>query len=315
MAPIETTQPELQTETEVVAKKIAKKPASTRLIVTRKVNSGMFSTPEIAAVSVAGAALLAVIFAYFFALLPAREEFRKREAERSQKQAQLADLQAKAQLAGTNAAGTVDLMSSVDRFESNFLPLAINGNAALYQRLNELIRSNGLRNTAGPQYSSLEMLDSAKAAKMQERRANGKQPGIFPGTYVTVTVEGNYASLRHFISELESTRQYLVINSIEIEPNSNGGSSSPTVTNPGTSGAAAFPNNPNQVPAGMPNNLPNGQMQPGRVNPRLNNNPVATAPPASTSVPTNQANQARRGAVSLQLEMAAYFRRPTAVQN
>ena len=324
MTPLEVTQPEVENKTEIAVKKIDRNPVRpSRLVIKRKIKDGMFGAPETAAVSVAGIMLAGVIFAYFFMLLPARDEFRKREAERSQKQAQLADLQNTAQLAGTNAAGTVDLMSSVDRFEASFLPLAINGNAALYQRLNELIRANGLRNTAGPQYSSLELIDASKAAKLQERRSTGKQPGIFPGTYVTVTVEGNYASLRHFISELESTRQYLVINSIEIEPNSNGGNSStPTVPDAAGGGipnvAAGFPNNPNNPntpPAGMPNGFPNAQQMPppGRPNPRLNNNPAATATLPSSST----ADQTKRGTVSLQLEMAAYFRRPTTatVQN
>jgi hypothetical protein len=311
MTPANLAQPELQNETKIPVKRVKKNTTSvTRVRVLRKVKSGMFDAPEIVAMSIAGITLIGVIYAYFFMLLPARDEFQKREVERSQKQTQLSDLQAKSQLAGTNAAGTVDLMSSVERFESNFLPLGINGNAALYQRLNELIRSNGLRNTAGPQYSSLEMIDASKAAKINERRGGGKQPSIFPGTYVTVTVEGNYASLRHFISDLESTKQYLVINTVEIEPNGNGENNNATVTNNGGASGAAFPKNPNGiVPTGVQNGFPNAQMQSGKVNPRLNNNSAATAPPASVSSPS------RRGSVSLQLEMAAYFRRPMAIQN
>jgi hypothetical protein len=60
----------------------------------------------------------------------------------------------------------------------------------------------------------------------------------------------------------------------------------------------------------MPNGFPSAQMQPNKVNPRLSNNPATAAVPSSS-----MSNQSRRGAVSLQLEMAAYFRRPMVVQN
>ncbi|MEP6924957.1 MAG: GspMb/PilO family protein [Pyrinomonadaceae bacterium] len=277
---------------------------SSRTRISRKVKTGMFDIPEIVAVTVAGLALLSVLFAYFFTLLPARQEFKARETERSQKQTELLDLQAKAQLAGTNAAGTVDLMSSVDRFEANFLPFPANGNGALYQRLNQLIRSNGLRNTAGPEYSSLETIDAGRAAKSNNQQGRGnKQQGIFPGTYVTVTVEGSYASLRHFISDIENTRQFLVINTVEIESNESGESSTSTGAVPET-----IPDNP----AETQNDFPNAQVQPNTVNPRLKNNPKTMAMPPST---TTALNQAKRGAVSLRLEMAAYFRRPVTVQN
>lgn len=296
--------PEIETETEMTVKTIGKNEKkivrAKRTRVLRKVNRGMFDLPEIIAVAFAGVALGTVVFAYFFILLPAREEFKKAEAERSQKQTQLINLQAQARQAGTNAAGTVDLVSSVDRFETNFLPFLTSGNAALYQRLNELIRANNLRNTAGPEYSSLETIDLQRAAKINEKAArDNKQQSIFPGTVVTVTVEGNYASLRRFIGNLESTRQFLIINAVEIE--SNGGTDA-------TDGAAL---STNALPSGeMPNNatgFQNPQPPLNRINPRLNNNPTTTTPPTAQ---IDAATAGGRGAVSLRLEMAAYFRRP-----
>lgn len=299
MTPINSLKPELENEVEISVKPVDQKPLV--LIRTRKLRkfgSGMFGVPEIVAVSVAGVFLTGVIFAYFFVLLPAREEFKKREAERSQKQTQLTNLEAKALTAGNKAAGTVDLVSSVDRFENNFLPFPAAGNAALYQRLNQLIRSNNVRNTAGPEYSTLETIDATRAAKANDRQTRGnKQQGIFPGTYVTLTVEGSYANLRRFISELENTRQFLVINAIEIESNGEGEAD---VNTPSANAAL-----PNEMSAD-PNDFPGAQMLPNKVNPRLNNNP------AITDLSSNASNPARRGAVSLRLEMATYFRRPVA---
>ncbi len=127
---------------------------------------------------------------------------------------------------------------------------------------------------------------------------------MFPGTAVSVTVEGSYQNLRRFVSDLENTNQFLIINQVEIESNAEvGGSanSNQSVNNPPVVG---IPNmNPN-----LPNQVPNQQMS----NPNFNPNPSARNP---NQMSLNGGNQtaaqiaAKRGAVSLRLQMSAYFRR------
>lgn len=262
---------------------------------TRRIKSGMFDVPEAVALSISGAALLTVILSYFFLLLPARAEFKKREAERSTAQTQFMNLQTQSDESRTKEAGTGDLLTSIERFENNHLLLPSQGNAVLYQRLNELIRVNGLRNTAGPEYAPLEIVDAARASREAEaqkgRGGRVKQQSIYPGTAVSVTVEGSYANLRKFIASLENTRQFIIVNAVEIESNGeNGGQDAANAAAGGT---------------GLP-----PQMNPNKINPRQGDTglPPGLTPPAS-SAPN------KRGAVSMRLEMSAYFRRQTEAQN
>ena len=158
-----------------------------------------------------------------------------------------------------------------------------------------------MRNTAGPEYAPLETIDAAKAVKAEGRA--GKQQSIFPGTYVTVTVEGNYANLRRFISDLAATRQFLIIHAVEIESNGEGGSNTAS-TGGNDRATSAVPTNPM---TGIPNPT---QPNPNKINPRAGDNGL----PNMQQQPAPMANQNKRGAVSLRLEMAAYFRRPTTIQ-
>jgi Tfp pilus assembly protein PilO len=291
----EETRISVKTAEERAAAKSATTRAATTNLARRKVKSGMFDAPEYVAIAIGAAALFAVILSYFFLLVPAREDFKKREAERSQKQTQLLDLQQKANAAGDRADSATALMDSVDRFEKNFLPVAAQGNIALYSRLNELIRVNNLRNTAGPEYSPLELINFQQAGRSQTdasgRAKPNNQQSLFPGTRVSVTVEGSYANLRRFISDLENTRQFLVINAVQIQ--SNGSQSN--------SGA----NNTKEVSVNAPNNPTINQMKPMSGFPTAGES--GSLPNAPKQSVTNQ--PPKRGAVSMRLELAAYFRR------
>ncbi|HMJ24204.1 MAG TPA: GspMb/PilO family protein, partial [Pyrinomonadaceae bacterium] len=86
--------------------------------------------------------------------------------------------------------------------------------------LNNLIRSNGLRNTAGPSYSPLEPIGSkpqTQAVESAEKQGIAKWQSIYPGVLVSVTVEGAYQNVRHFVRDIENSRHFLIINSVELE--------------------------------------------------------------------------------------------------
>jgi len=57
----------------------------------------------------------------------------------------------------STAKETVDnINASLEDFESNWLVALSSGRMSLYASLNDLIRSNGLRNTSGPSFTPLE---------------------------------------------------------------------------------------------------------------------------------------------------------------
>jgi hypothetical protein len=80
--------------------------------------------------------------------------------------------------------------------------------------LNRLILKNGLRNTSGPTYAALEPV-GAKA--IPGTSVSTKWQSVYPGIGVLVTIEGPYQNLRHFIQEIERTKQFVIINEVELQ--------------------------------------------------------------------------------------------------
>jgi hypothetical protein len=83
----------------------------------------------------------------------------------------------------------------MQNFENNWLPVAESGRLSLYSTLNDLIKSNGLRNTAGPSYTPLEPIGSKKQISPSEsatKQGLSKWQSIYPGIAVSLTVEGPY---------------------------------------------------------------------------------------------------------------------------
>ena len=180
----------------------------------------MIGLPEL--IGLAGAALLAVltIFAYFYFYVPAALRLKSTESDRAR-------LQAQRQSSGTllqeneSTIETVNkINASLEDFESNWLPAPSSGRMSLYTVLTNLIRSNGLRNTAGPSYSPLEPVGTKQQVQptaTAEKQSHAKWQSIYPGIAVSVTVEGPYQNVRHFVRDIETSRQFLIINAVELE--------------------------------------------------------------------------------------------------
>lgn len=187
-----------------------------------KRSSGLrvIGVPELIGLSVAALLALLTIFAYLYFLAPAhsRRDLAQLERERLQGQVRASQVNLKED---TDARAAVDRISaSLNDFEGNWLPAPGAGRMSLYAELNELIRSNGLRNTSGPSYTTLEPLGTkgqVQPTVSAEQQSNAKWQSIYPGISVSVTVEGPYQSVRHFVRDIEMSRQFLIINAVELE--------------------------------------------------------------------------------------------------
>lgn len=160
--------------------------------------------------------LVLVVVGYLYFLVPANNRLDALQSERSLLQTQLRDLQGVVSRGESTEASVQKITQSLDEFESNQLLGADRGRMGLYDSLNVLIRKNGLRNTSGPTYVPLEPADS-KAGTSGTRSANTKWQSIYPGIAISVTVEGQYQNLRRFIRDLETNKQFIIINSVELE--------------------------------------------------------------------------------------------------
>ena len=180
----------------------------------------MLGLPEL--IGLAGAALLALltIFAYVYFYLPAHSRLAATERQRGVLQDQFRNTQKLFGDTYTTSEEVAKRLASVSDFEDNWLSVSGVGRLSLYAELNNLIRTNGLRNTAGPTYAPLEPIGTkpqTQANENAEKQGVAKWQSIYPGVLVSVTVEGPYQSVRHFVRDIENSRHFLIINAVELE--------------------------------------------------------------------------------------------------
>ena len=187
-----------------------------------KRSSGLrvIGVPELIGLSVAALLALLTILAYLYFLAPAhsRRDLAQVERERLKGQVRASQVNLKDD---TDARASVDrINASLNDFEGNWLAAPGSGRLSLYAELNQLISSNGLRNTSGPSYTTLEPLGTkgqVQPTVSAEQQSNAKWQSIYPGISVSVTVEGPYQSVRHFVRDIEMSREFLIINAVELE--------------------------------------------------------------------------------------------------
>ena len=181
---------------------------------------GLIGLPELIGLAGAGLIALLTIFAYFYFYLPAQSRLTSTQLERERLQAVLRSSQKGLETNTTVSEKVNEITASMKDFEGNYLSSAATGRMSLYTTLNELIKSNELRNTAGPSYSPLETIGTksqVSATTTAEKQSHAKWQTIYPGIEVSITVEGPYQRVRHFVRDIESSRQFLIINEVELE--------------------------------------------------------------------------------------------------
>lgn len=235
--------------------------------------------PEL--IGLAGAALLAVmvVFAYLYFYLPANSRLTSTQLERTRLQGEVEAARTRYHENDSTSQSISKINASLEDFESNGLPMQSPGRLSLYTVLNQLMKNNGLRNTAGPSYSDLEVLGTKTQVQpgiTAEKQSTAKWQSIYPGIAVTVTVEGPYPNIRHFVRDIETSRQFLIINAIELEGVRQSGA-----------------NSDQGLPATQPASSKNSK-----------NSKSSNAEPEIAG--------GRGGMVSLRIDLASYFQRPEA---
>ena len=259
----------------------------------RKVYAGMWGVPEIAAVAVSALVVMLVMVVYFFWVIPSDRELARNLSEADRLESELMSAKSKYGEITDTQTQVATLVSSVDDFEARYLPISKTGQTALYQKLNGLIAAYGLVNTAGPDYSPLETTEMGAGEESSDQKGRSKFRSLYPGVYVSTTVEGSYQNIRRFIREIETGRDFIIVSAIELAPSDA---------------------RQEKQPSGQPGPTPNVvQVTPsfGRPDPRGfpgMSNPSAGAPVQMTK-PRPQ-GKTHGEIVSLRIELAAYFRRP-----
>jgi|SRR5690349_12824469 len=180
----------------------------------------LIGLPELIGLAGAGLIALLTVFAYFYFYLPAQSRLISAQLERERLQAVLRSSEKGLETNKTVSEKVNEITASMKDFEGNYLSPSAAGRMSLYTTLNDLLKSNGVRNTAGPSYSTLETIGTksqVNATATAEKQSHAKWQTIYPGIEVSITVEGPYQQVRHFVRDIETSRQFLIINEVELE--------------------------------------------------------------------------------------------------
>jgi Tfp pilus assembly protein PilO len=174
----------------------------------------MFGLVEVVALAGSCFVLALVLFSYLYFLVPARSRISSLNADQKQIETNIKTLQSVVTKEhGTQQ--TVDsIVASLNDFETKHLQRQDKGRMQLYEELNQLIVKNNVRNTSGPTYTTLDPTD-VKAAS--GKSVVTKWQSFYPGINVMVTVEGSYEDIRRFIRDVERSKQFVVINQVELQ--------------------------------------------------------------------------------------------------
>jgi Tfp pilus assembly protein PilO len=174
----------------------------------------MFGIAEVIGLAGSCLVLALVLLSYLYFLVPARSRLASLNADRKQVETNLQTLGGVVRK-DTDTKQTVDrIAASLSKFETEHLLRADQGRLDLYEELNQLIVKNGLKNTSGPSYTPL---DPAGAKSTTGKNVVTKWQSFYPGIAVMVTVEGQYQDVRRFIRDVERSKQFVVINEVELQ--------------------------------------------------------------------------------------------------
>jgi Tfp pilus assembly protein PilO len=195
----------------------------------------MFGIAEVAALAGSCLVLLVVLLSYLYFLVPARSRVSSLNEDKARLQTNLQTLQGVVKKEQTTEEQVDQIAASLGEFEKSHLLRRDQGHLDFYKELNEIIVKNNLRNTSGPTYTPLDPTGTKAGSG---KSITTKWQSFYPGIAVMVTVEGQYQDIRRFIRDIEQSKQFVVINQVELQrANENNAPASVDESASGTSGS------------------------------------------------------------------------------
>jgi len=195
----------------------------------------MFGVAEVAALAVSSLVLLLVVLSYLYFVVPSRLRVSSLTEDKSRLQTNLRTLEGVVSKEQNTKDQVDKIAASLGEFETGYLLPADQGRLDLYDELNQMIVKNNLRNTSGPTYTPL---DPAGTKATAGKSVTTKWQSFYPGIAVMVTVEGQYQDIRRFVRDIERSKQFVVINQVELQrANQNNAPASADEPASGTSGS------------------------------------------------------------------------------
>ncbi|HKG23281.1 MAG TPA: GspMb/PilO family protein [Blastocatellia bacterium] len=187
---------------------------------SRVSNMPLGLTPrELVAAALAIAFFLSVIIYYFTSVKPERERLKVLEATMEAQQQVI-----RASIAGlkpTDASSDInaptEALNSLQVFKSQYLKPLNKGRIDLLNEINGLAKKNSAQLTSGIEMS-LQSVDAEDESKPSKKKSstNKAEMNVFPRLAIHFEVAGSYSSLRALIAELEKSKQFIVLDSINL---------------------------------------------------------------------------------------------------
>jgi hypothetical protein len=145
-------------------------------------------------------------------------------------------------------------LNEIKRFEETALLERRAGQLALIDEINALARKTNVRIPESIAFEAADgAADAAAAPGRSQTKKDDKRPSRYPTLNVAFGVVGSYQQLRQFIRGLEQSRQFVILNLLTVEPNTDGAAAAPAAAL-GAGGLPANPNagvNPNDISVGL----------------------------------------------------------------
>ena len=174
---------------------------------------------EIAALVIAVAVFVFALSRYWTSLRPEQTRLHQLEQQQADQQRELVPITVGPVSTASPNDIARDALESLERFKTAHLKPMRSGEIELLRDLNALAKRAGVQLTSG-------IDTTARMPGQVEEDAQGKRPtkakkqedvlNVFPALGTRLSVAGEYANLRKFISELESSKQFLVVKTISI---------------------------------------------------------------------------------------------------
>ncbi|HZS45895.1 MAG TPA: hypothetical protein VFC63_12395 [Blastocatellia bacterium] len=167
---------------------------------------------EVAAVLVTALAVISLGVYYFVTLVPAKSRVDKLQTEKIKNKTEIEGYKIGLTEVKDPGAQTKQALDSLQQF-NQLLPSGVTGQNAILTEINDLARENKIAITDALKFTKID--ETPLDAPQSQRREN---MSVYPGLSLDLGVQGNYKNLREFISKLEHSRNFLVLNAIELVP-------------------------------------------------------------------------------------------------
>jgi len=175
-----------------------------------------FRPVEIAAAGLAIGLVALVILYYFVSLAPVQDRLAKVEKD-SADQLTVIGTPTRAQTGPSQKQQIQDAKNSLSEFEGSYLKPMAQGRIDLINEINQLAKTDNLRLASGIEMRATNKVSAIETdSQGSKKRKDIEVLDVFPRVQFHFVVKGEYKDLRKFIRDLEGSKQYVVVDSVNL---------------------------------------------------------------------------------------------------